>query len=66
MSLRYHTLADGEWIRPVRNGFRERCCDCGLVHIVDYRVTDGVLEFRVRRDQRATTKARRNGAVKLK
>lgn len=57
----YHQLADGEWFRPVRRQFREQCCDCGLVHVVDFRMVDGTIEFRARRDGRATAAVRRRG-----
>ena len=57
---RYHVAQEGEWIEPRRRGFRWGCCDCGLVHEVDFEVrADGTLRFRVRRDGRATANARR-------
>lgn len=28
----------GEWVQPVSNGYLMKCCDCGLVHRVDFRV----------------------------
>ena len=28
----------GEWVQPVQNGYLMKCCDCGLVHRVDFRV----------------------------
>lgn len=59
MSKRYPVLKDGEWMRPITRGFKEQCCDCGLVHRVDYRVVDGAIEFRAYRDNRATAAARR-------
>ena len=46
-------------MRPRKRGFKEMCCDCHLVHIVDYRIVDGTIEFRARRDVRATAAARR-------
>lgn len=55
----YHHLNDGEWIRPVRRGFLDRCCDCSLTHRVDYRLVDGHIEFRAYRYERATAAARR-------
>jgi hypothetical protein len=50
--------------------FREQCCDCGLIHRLDFRIFDGrkgararlrglQVEFRTRRDDRATAAARR-------
>ncbi len=60
MRRKYHQVIDGEWLRPQMRGFREQCCSCGLVHIVDYRVIDGrVVEFRATQDARATAAVRR-------
>lgn len=55
----YPKLKDGEWLRPKHSGFREQCCDCGLVHRWDFRIVEGGVEFRVYRDERATAAARR-------
>ena len=55
----YLLPAENEWVRPVENGYRMRCCDCKLVHEMDFRVTDdGRAEFRVRRNNRATALSR--------
>jgi hypothetical protein len=40
--------------------FREQCCECGLIHRLDFRIVDGGIEFRTRRDDRATAAARRS------
>ena len=55
----YRTIAYGEWTRPRLRNFREQCCDCGLIHRLDFRLVDGRIEFRTRRDNRATAVARR-------
>ena len=55
----YHKLEDGEWWRPVATGAREQCCDCGLVHKLDFRIVDGRIEIRATRDMRATAAVRR-------
>lgn len=36
--MKYHQAVDGEWIRPVMRGYRMKCCGCGLVHHIDFRV----------------------------
>lgn len=60
--VRYKVLQDGEWLRPVHKGFRDACCDCGLVHLVEFRIVDGAIEFRATVDKRATAAMRkRNG-----
>lgn len=50
-----------EWIYPVMDGYRMGCCDCGLVHEMQFRVTGEYdrVEFRVRRNNRATAQLRR-------
>jgi hypothetical protein len=59
MGNRYHQVVDGEWIRPKKRQFREMCCDCHLVHDLDFRIIDGEIEFRATRNNRATSAARR-------
>jgi len=57
--IRYGVIRYGEWTRPRMRDFREQCCDCGLIHRLDFRIVDGRIEFRTRRDDRATAAARR-------
>lgn len=49
-----------EWVRPIRRGYKLACCDCGLVHDMDFRVKNGRVEFRVRRNGRSTAMMRRH------
>lgn len=51
------------WIRPVRKGFRFACCDCHLVHVMQFRVIKGRAEFLVERDNRATSAMRRHRPI---
>jgi hypothetical protein len=55
----YEVISYGEWTRPRMKNFREQCCDCGLIHRLDLRIVDDRVEFRTRRDDRATAAARR-------
>jgi hypothetical protein len=58
---KYEQVEDGEWITPLHRGYRQQCCDCGLVHVYRFRVTEsGAVEFQVRRDNRATAQVRRH------
>lgn len=34
---KYATAEPDEWITPIRNGYKMACCDCGLVHNMDFR-----------------------------
>ncbi len=56
-----HANPDGwsEWEQPVRKGYRMACCDCGLVHTMDFRIRNGRIQFRARRNNRSTAQIRR-------
>jgi hypothetical protein len=62
--MKYDRPKAGEWVYPVRRGYKMACCDCGLVHKLDFRVRKGRIEFRVFRDNRATAAMRRWKKVK--
>jgi len=36
----------GEWISPVSRAYRMECCDCGLVHNLDFRIHKGRIQMR--------------------
>lgn len=61
--MKYDELEDGVWIHPVKRGYKIRCCDCGLVHKMDFEhVPYGRRQkiiFRVFRDNNATAAVRR-------
>ena len=52
-------VTDGEWIQPVRRGYQLECCDCGLVHIVNFRLHRKRIQFQAFRDARKTAATRR-------
>lgn len=56
----YEEPAEGEWVQPVTKGYKMCCCDCGLVHTMDFRVRDGRVQFRVFRNNRSTAMVRRH------
>mgnify|MGYP001581134559 CR=1 FL=1 len=58
--MKYETVAEGKWVQPVHRGYKMACCDCGLVHIVDFRVWNGRVQFRVARNNRSTALMRRH------
>lgn len=56
-----HGDAEGwsDWIHPLP-GYRMACCDCGLVHDMQFRIDDlGQVNFRARRNARSTGQLRR-------
>jgi hypothetical protein len=59
----YPQWYDGEWVRVPMRGFREQCCDCGLVHVINYRIKKdkrgrNKIEVQAFRDGKATGGAR--------
>lgn len=63
---RYASPKAGEWIQPVRRGYRMACCDCGLVHLVDFRIVGGRVQFRAARATKATSDRRRRHRIRVK
>jgi hypothetical protein len=62
----YYEPQEAEWIEPVEVGYKMACCDCGLVHKIDFRIENGKVQFRVFRDNRATGQMRRHNNIKVK
>ena len=58
--MKYELTEDGQWIQPVRKGYRVRCCDCGLVHNLDFRIRNKRVQFRAFRNERSTGQIRRH------
>ncbi len=60
---KYPDIRDGEWIHPLK-GYRMACCDCGLVHHIDFRIVQhkgrNRIVFAGTRDRRATAAMRRS------
>jgi uncharacterized Zn finger protein len=53
--------ADGEWHEPIHRGYKMACCDCGLVHNVDFKIRAGrQVQMRVSRNNRSTAMIRRH------
>lgn len=61
----YTPVSDHEWVQPIKRGYRMACCDCGLVHLMDFRVKDGRVQFRAVRDKRKTASFRREKAKRV-
>ena len=61
--MRYDDVKAGEWIRPVRRGYRMMCCDCGLVHVLNFKLIPWGRGHKILlqafRNERATALARR-------
>jgi hypothetical protein len=57
--MEYPDVAANKWIQPQAEGYGMCCCDCGLVHRLDFRIVKGKVQIRARRDNRATGQMRR-------
>ncbi len=55
----YDSLTDGEWCRPLMKGFRLGCCDCSLIHRINFRKLPRGIEFQVFRDEKETAAQRK-------
>lgn len=50
-----------DWIHPLDDRFKLACCDCGLVHNMEFRIDDlGRINFRATRNNRSTGQMRRH------
>jgi hypothetical protein len=48
-----------KWIQPRPSNYRFACCDCCLVHDMQFRIYEGRIQFRVSRNNRSTAAMRR-------
>ena len=56
---RYPDIKAGQWVAPKKSGYRMECCDCGLVHVLEFRLYRGQVQMRGYRDNRATARRRK-------
>lgn len=58
----YFAGQDGwcEWVQPIADGYKMSCCDCDLVHEMQFRIEGEHVQFRARRHNRATAQKRRH------
>jgi hypothetical protein len=61
-------VKDGEWVRPVMDGYVMQCCGCGLQHRMDFRVTEErgleMRGFRLPDDGRANVQDRHDSQTR--
>ncbi len=64
--MRYRTLQDGQWADDAPDGLAKiACCDCGLVHLVQFkRLRAGGVKYRAWRDVKATAARRKRKGLK--
>lgn len=63
----YKRVKAGEWQTPIRKGYKLACCDCCLVHTLDFRLVKRgkiyKIEFRAFRNERSTALMRRMNGI---
>jgi hypothetical protein len=57
-------IEEGKWYR-LRGYTHSECCDCALVHLEEYRLVDGHLEWRAVRDDKETNARRKELGIKV-
>lgn len=50
---RFKKVKSGEWVQPVKRNYYMKCCDCGLVHRMNFRIVDGRVQFQAFRARKA-------------
>lgn len=46
MDTVYEDAVVGEWYTPIKRGFLNKCCGCGLVHVIDFRLKGGEIQLK--------------------
>lgn len=58
----FKQVKSGEWQQPIRRGYLMACCDCGLVHRLNFRLAKrgprNYIQFQAFRDGRVSAKGR--------
>ena len=62
----YPPQSDGEWVQPKRKGYKMACCDCGLIHRLEFRIASGRVQFRAWRHNRATMAYRHHHGITIR
>lgn len=71
---KFGSVPANQWHKPVKTDYKMGCCDCGLVHNVDFKVVNpktgkeikgAVVLIRLRRNERSTSAKRRHSGVKM-
>ena len=55
----FYNVPKNEWQMPIEKGYKMACCDCGLVHSIDFKVIDPETN-KVIKNARTIMRARRH------
>lgn len=68
--MKYPAPKPGEWVSPKRRFYHMACCDCGLVHRMEFTLIDWArgkkILFRAWRDNKKTAARRKRHNIKVK
>lgn len=53
--MRFKKIKNNQWEQPVMKNYLMKCCDCGLIHEMDFRIAYG----KTKDDDRVQLRARR-------
>jgi hypothetical protein len=64
--MKFKQIKDNEWFYPVMKNHHMACCDCGLVHVINFKVVDvldkkkltQVIKMKAKRSKAQTKKRR--------
>lgn len=56
--MRYVQHYEGEWIAPRRKRWFMKCCECGLTHIVNFRLVGKQIQMQLFRNEKMPFKSK--------
>lgn len=63
--MKYSQIYEGDWYPMHKRGQKLGCCDCALIHTINFRQRNGTIEMQFFRDNRATAAKRRHRGLKI-
>jgi hypothetical protein len=56
--VNYERVVDGAWVQPRPTAYLMACCDCHLVHVMQFRLQRGRIQLRAFRHDAETARLR--------
>ncbi len=47
--VKFVQIKDNEWFQPTMRGHLMKCCDCGLIHSMNFRIVKNRVQIRAKR-----------------
>lgn len=63
---RYQKLRAGQWTQPIKRRYKQVCCDCCLVHWIDFRIVRGRVQYRAYRANGLTAALRKREKLRVR